>query len=206
MDKTRRQALAGAVAIVAAGVGAAAAQAPGGGGRGNRGAGGGQQGGPQGFERPSGPAAANVADFARSQVYELEDELRLTPAQRAAWNAYADKVLRLADDVARHRNDVRFPRGSAPEQLDFLAQTVRDRLTAIEDIDDAGKALYAVLAPDQREKVDNRLARIPLPLVVPIAVVAEPGRDGRRGGGPAGGAPGGPGPGGGAGPGGAPGG
>ena len=76
-------------------------------------------------------------------------------------------MQQLADDVVRNRNALRFPKGTAPEQLDFIAETLRNRLTAVEDIVDAGKALYAMLTPGQRAIADDRLARISIPLVVP---------------------------------------
>ena len=110
------------------------------------------------------PASAQ----AREQLMDLADDLKLAPAQRAAWAAYSTRVQQLADDVARNRNALRFPKGTAPEQLEFVAETLRNRLTALEDITDAGKALYAVLTPDQRAVADNRLARVSIPFIAPI--------------------------------------
>jgi len=118
-------------------------------------------------------AQAGLAEQARFQLRELEDDLKLAPAQRAAWAGYADKVSKLADDVVRNRNSVRFPKGTAPEQLEFITETLRNRLTAIEDIADAGKSLYAVLTPDQRAVADGRVARIPIPLIVPAQAIAD---------------------------------
>jgi hypothetical protein len=111
--------------------------------------------------------APNPDELARIQLQDFDDDLKLDPAQRPAFNAYASRVLQLANDVARNRNALRFPKGPAPEQLEFVAQTLRNRLTAAEDIVDAGKALYAVLTPAQRELADARLARIPIPLIAP---------------------------------------
>jgi len=129
----------------------------------------GGRGGPGPGAEMRGPAqvAVNPDELARSQLQDFDDDLKLVAAQRAAWNAYASRVLQLADDVARNRNSLRFPKGPAPEQLEFVAQTLRNRLTAVEDIVDAGKALYAVLTPAQREIADARLARIPIPLIAP---------------------------------------
>jgi len=135
------------------------------------------------------PAPENVADQARLQLRELEDDLRLASNQRAAWSAYADKVSKLADDVVRNRNAVRFPKGSAPEQLEFIAETLRNRLTAVEDIVDAGKALYATLTPTQRTLADGRLARVSIPLLVPTLSVAEGAPRGMRPGDSGAGAP-----------------
>lgn len=117
---------------------------------------------------PAQPMAASPSEQARTQLQELEEDLKLVPAQRAAWSAYSNKVQQLADDVNRNRNALRFPKGAAPEQLDFIAETLRNRLTAVEDIMDAGKALYAVLTPGQRAIADDRLARISVPLVAPV--------------------------------------
>ena len=118
-------------------------------------------------------AQAGVAEQARFQLREFEEDLKLGPAQRAAWFIFADKVQRLADDVVRNRNTVRFPKGSAPEQLEFVTETLRNRLTAIEDIADTGKSLYAVLTPNQKTIADGRLARISIPLIVPSQSIAE---------------------------------
>lgn len=46
----------------------------------------------------------------------------------------------------------------APNRLDRLADIARDRLTAIEDIVDAGKNLYATLTPGQQSVADRRMA------------------------------------------------
>jgi LTXXQ motif family protein len=147
---------------------------PGGGGRPGRG------GAPPGGGRDASTAGLGSADIARSQLLELEEDLKLTSAQRPAWRAYYERCSRLIDDVLRNRDAVRFPKGSAPEQFDFIAQVVRNRMTAIEDITDAGKALYAALTADQKAMADNRLARVTVPLVVPVLAVAEATREMRR--------------------------
>jgi hypothetical protein len=172
--------------LCAAALGNAWAQYPGGGNPATRGAKGGGQGAPA--RDPSTMASVvDSAEFARGLLLELEADLKLTPAQRPLWRTYATRVQQLADDVARNRNALRFPNGTAPEQLDFVAETLRNRLTAIEDVADAGKALYAALTAGQKEIADNRLARIALPLVAPVQATArgmrpgEPAPDGARG-------------------------
>jgi len=110
-------------------------------------------------------APASAAQQLRIHLGELEEDLKLAPAQRLAWSAYADRMRQLADDVVRARGPGRFPTGTAAQQLDALGDTARNRLTAVEDIVDAGKRLYALLTPEQREIADRRLARVALPLV-----------------------------------------
>ena len=159
------------------------AQVPGGGG--SPGGRGGQVGShlPSSVQRDPAPMPVppGVAEQARTQLGDLEVDLRLSQAQRATWAPYADKVQKLADDVARARNAMRFPKGAAPEQLDFVADTLRNRLTAVEDIVDAGKSFYAVLTPEQKAIADGRLARISIPLIAPSQSTAEAGRPMSRG-------------------------
>lgn len=109
----------------------------------------------------SGDAVAQLA----TDLSNLEESLKVTPAQRDAWNLYVERLRRFADDVARNRNAMRFPKDAAPQQFDLLVASAANRLTAIEEFAEAGKALYAGLTPDQREIADRRLARIATPLV-----------------------------------------
>lgn len=117
------------------------------------------------------------------QLDQLENDLKLTPEQRAAWNAYADKVLRLADDMTRSRFAARtsLPTdANAAQQLDKLTDTEQNRLTAIEEIAEAGKALYATLTSEQKAIADRKLV---LPIRPLANGVALPGIDnaGNRG-------------------------
>ena len=95
------------------------------------------------------------------RLAQLEEDLNLRPAQLPLWHAYRDRVLGLLDDV-RRAGRAAASESSAPQRLDALADIARNRLTATEDIADAGKALYKALTPEQREVADRRLA---LPLM-----------------------------------------
>lgn len=95
------------------------------------------------------------------QLDKLENELKLRPEQQETWNAYADKILGLADDMTRSR----FVARTAPqptdttaiEQLEALAASERKRLSMIEEIVAAGKAFYATLTAEQKQIADRRL-------------------------------------------------
>jgi hypothetical protein len=130
---------------------------------------------------------ASVAAQVHEQLAQLEEDLRLTPAQRGPWKKYAANVEKLIEDVVRARSPERFPKGTALQQFDQLGDTARNRLTAVEEIIDAGRALYALLDPRQQELADRRLARVPLPLLG-----GNPSTSGTGGEMPAGGPPGGP--------------
>jgi len=159
------------MAMAAAG---AAAQFPGGGG--GTGGGGGRPGGAGSAGRSALPelkmapekVPIPVADQVQIQLGELEDDLRLSSVQRPLWRVFADRVQKLAGDVARDRDKLRFPKGTTAEQFDFVADKARDRLTAIEDISDAGKQLYASLSSTQKEVADRRMVRLAIPLVTNV--------------------------------------
>lgn len=168
-----------AAIAVAALVATAAAQVPGGGGSG-RGGPGGPGGTPSGRGAMGEASAPRVPgggiDQMQLQLVELEEDLKLTPEQRRAWSVYADRMRSLAGDIARSRTAIRFPKGTVPQQFDFLGDTLRNRLTAFEDIAEAGKALYATLTPDQQEIADRRLARVAVSLLdIGAATASGPG-------------------------------
>lgn len=96
---------------------------------------------------------------------ELREQLQLKPPQRDAFARYADRVMALAADLQRLPNPARFEGKPAPGQLDALADIARNRLTAVEDVVDAGKALYESLSEEQKALADARLARLTQPLV-----------------------------------------
>jgi conjugal transfer/entry exclusion protein len=100
---------------------------------------------------------ANLPELATFRMSQLEEDLNITQAQLPQWNAYRSRVQGMIDDLKRGAR-VSASEASAPKRLDSLADTARNRLAAIEDIVDAGKALYAVLSPAQKEIADRRLA------------------------------------------------
>ncbi len=164
---TIRLALA-AIAAFGLVVSAASAQYPGGG-RGGMGGMGGSSTRMQDGTRNRMPADTPVSLTGQIQMQlgRLADELQLTPAQQASWGTYSDRVLKLADDIARARFVARSPDASdttALQQFDRLADVARNRMTAVEDIVDAGKALYAGLSPQQKAIADRSLAMIALQL------------------------------------------
>jgi hypothetical protein len=95
----------------------------------------------------------------------LEEDLRLLPQQDAAWRTYRDRVIKLAEDAQRSSRSAMGDTLPAPQRLDRIGDIARDRLTAIEDVVDAGKALYAMLTPGQQAVADRRMATPVLPLI-----------------------------------------
>ena len=107
------------------------------------------------------PVAALAQDLA-----SLEAELGLAAAQLPAWNRHAEQLRRLADDVSRSRATFGPSGDGAPRQFDLITAAAANRLAALEDVAESGKAFYALLGPAQREIADRRLARLALPLLM----------------------------------------
>jgi len=92
---------------------------------------------------------------------ELHADLKLKPAQESLWDAYMRKIDALKGDIARDRARSRTTDGStAPRELDRLVDVQRDRLTAMEEIAEAGRALYKTFDEEQRAIADPRLAKL----------------------------------------------
>jgi uncharacterized protein HemX len=111
-------------------------------------------------QRP--PVQDNSLEQLEDRLGMLEEELRLSAEQRAAWQAYADKVRALISDIGRERE--RGPLGGAQmsslSQIDRVVDAARNRLTALEDIATSAKILYGSLSPQQKVVADPRLATI----------------------------------------------
>jgi hypothetical protein len=174
-----------AAALLAAG--SATAQMGGVGG-GSRGAGAGGAAGtdqshlppPKPLNKPEAIVPMTLQSAVQYRLELLEEDLRVRPEQEKAWINYRDRVLKLAEDAQRTTRTALVGDMSAPQRLDRLGDIARDRLTAIEDIVDAGKQLYSVLTPGQQGVADRRLA---VPVMALVGV--EPNSAAARAGAPA---------------------
>jgi hypothetical protein len=108
--------------------------------------------------------AASLSALVAYRLDVLDQDLRLSPEQHVAWKTYSDRVMQMADDMMRTMRTLASGDMTAPQRLDKLADVMRDRLTAMEDIADAGKRLYSVLTPGQQALADRRLAVVIMPL------------------------------------------
>ncbi len=109
-------------------------------------------------------------------AHELHEDLKLTPLQEPLWQSYLDKVRALANDIVRERTQL--PSGrSVTQKIDRVVDVARNHLTALEDIAQAAKELYAKLTPEQQPAADPRLANLmAMPLAQPGGGPGGPGR------------------------------
>ena len=128
-------------------------------------------------ERPRSTETAAANTAVPVALDRLEDDLKLTEAQRPAWYAYADRVQKLSDVMSRTRFELRTGSltGSATDQLEHILADERSRLAAAQEIAALGRELYVVLTPEQKTLADRRLAvpvLILLTGVIPQAALA----------------------------------
>jgi hypothetical protein len=149
-----------ALVVVASMLGAteATAQFGGGFGPGRMGppGGGNMEGRPQG--RPAVTASgSHLIPMIEQQLVEARTQLGIRPEQESLWGAYQGRVGALLADQLRPR-PANEPQGDAMQQIERKIDTVRNRLTAIEDIAEVAHKLYASLDNAQKEKADRILA------------------------------------------------
>jgi hypothetical protein len=126
----------------------------------------------KGRDRGERPRAGEQVDMLETTLHEFHEDLKLAAAQEAAWTAYVDRLRALESDVVRERRQS--AQMAVLQRIDRVVDVARDRLTAVEDIAVAAKALYARLTPEQQEIADPRLANlITAPLGLPAAAGGE---------------------------------
>lgn len=121
-------------------------------------------------EQGKGAAQEPQVDMLEVTLHEFYEDLKLSPAQEPAWQSWSDKVRALAGDIARERSRGRTAaQGSVLQRVDLAVDAARNRLTALEDIAQSAKALYAGLSAGQQQMADPRLANI---MSIPLAMGA----------------------------------
>lgn len=105
----------------------------------------------------SGGSALSVVDSVQEQLRATAEDLKLTPTQWPLWEAYQEKVGALMTDMMRLEGYQR-PNQTATQLIGVRVNTVRNRLTAMEEIAEAADRLYKALDAEQRKIADQRLA------------------------------------------------
>jgi hypothetical protein len=121
------------------------------------------------------PAADGLTyEIVEYRLTLLEESLKLTSTQKAEWQTFAKNVSTYAADVARERARIAASTsisasGSSQAGTLYVRQVVdaaRNRLTALEDIETAAKALYLTLTTEQKVIADMRIPTFIAPRVI----------------------------------------
>jgi hypothetical protein len=131
------------------------------GGRGGKGGGasGSSSGGDMMAKRPM--SEESLADLVAYRLELLQEDLRLTVQQDAAWLRFSEKMAAAAADITRERDRSRgVSTNDGLQQAAHAVDAARNRLTAFEEVAEATKTLYERLTPDQRSLASSRLATL----------------------------------------------
>jgi len=137
-----------------------------------------------GVRRTVSASGPSIVDQFQPLLQEVAADLKLTPRQLVLWERYEEKVGALmADQLRLEASSAR--RLTALQQIETRVATVRNRLTAIEDVAEAAGTLYEALDPGQKKVADLRLAATVPPLYSGLAAGGNGGPPrGEPGGGP----------------------
>ena len=123
----------------------------------------------------SGQDQTNHADLPPPDLYQqtqhrlmvLEVELQLQAEQQEAWRTFSQKVLAYASDLSRDRARAGVPEADQSngglQRIDTATAIARSRVTELEEIGTAAKALYATLSPDQKKVADKEISAMIAP-------------------------------------------
>jgi protein CpxP len=101
---------------------------------------------------------AKRAESAAGRVAKLHDELKITPAQENAWNAF---VASMKPQARGQRPDRAAQAGlTAPQRLAQHIERQKQRTAAMEQRLGAVNSFYAVLTPEQKKTFDDKAARL----------------------------------------------
>ena len=116
----------------------------------------GPDGGQPGRGQMEGGGGATVVDNLQTQLQKTAEALNLTPPQAVLWDAYQEKVGALMADQMK-MPPYSASRQNALRQISQKVETVRNRLTAMEEIQEAASKLYGSLDEKQKAIADQTL-------------------------------------------------
>jgi len=98
------------------------------------------------------------AAFAARRVAKLHDDLKITPAQENAWNAFVASMKPAPRGARPDR--AAMANLTAPQRLAQHIERQKRRTAAMEQRLGAVNSFYAVLTPEQRKTFDEKAARL----------------------------------------------
>ena len=95
------------------------------------------------------------AQFRAQRIAKLHDELKITPAQENAWNAFVTSM----QPPARQPHDrAAWANLTAPERMAKMIDRQKQRTAALEQRQGALNTFYSVLNADQKKTFDEKAA------------------------------------------------
>lgn len=107
---------------------------------------------------PSAECAARFAERIAQHQQKLHDQLKITPAQEAAWKAFTAKSTPTAPIQRPSRDEL--AKLSAPERMERMLGMMKDGEARLATHLAAVKEFYAVLTPEQQAIFNQQFRRM----------------------------------------------
>jgi Spy/CpxP family protein refolding chaperone len=106
---------------------------------------------------------AKMEEMHAKRSADLKAKLKITSAQEGAWTTFTTAMRPPARDAKQRPDRAELEKLSTPERLDKMrtlrTQHMSDMQAAMNKRDEATKALYATLSPEQKKVFDAEHAR-----------------------------------------------
>jgi len=110
---------------------------------------------PGGFGPGGRMAGGDPASMIDARMNQLKADLKITPAQEPAWQAFTGKVKEQAQAMLAMRNKMQETADAAPDRMAQRTEFMKQRIGNMEAMTTSLKDLYAVLTPEQKATADQ---------------------------------------------------
>lgn len=94
---------------------------------------------------------------AEQHLSQYKSQLKITPQQEPLWQAFAEKMKANAGQGMKGMRDNMQQPMTAPERMDKMTATMKERLAAMESTHESFKRLYDALTPEQKAVADKHV-------------------------------------------------
>ena len=93
---------------------------------------------------------------AEQRLSQLKSQLKLNSQQEPLWLAFAEKMKAEAGQGMKAMREKAQEPMTAPERMARMMNVMRERMTAMESVNDSFKRLYDALTPEQKAIADKQ--------------------------------------------------
>ena len=104
--------------------------------------------------------AARHEQMRAQRIARLHDELKITPAQENAWNAFVASMKPAQRGEHQRGDRAGWANLSAPERAQKMIERQKQRTVFMEQRLSALNSFYSVLSPEQKKVFDEKAARM----------------------------------------------
>jgi hypothetical protein len=101
-----------------------------------------------------------MAQRADQRLEGLRSELKITDQQQPLWQAFSEKTKSEMGKGMAAMRDGADTKLSAPERMEKMQSSMKDRLAAMESVNESFKRLYASLSAEQKIIADAHFAKM----------------------------------------------